>query len=587
MKIEVVMPKMGESLQEGTIIRWIKKEGEKVERDEMILEISTDKVDTEVPAPNSGVLSKIIAQENETVEVGTVIAILDTEGVEGASSKEEPAKEAKAVEPAKETKAEEPKKEEPKQDTQSAGSDDAVEVVMPKMGESLQEGTIIKWLKAVGEKVERDEMILEISTDKVDTEVPSPVSGVIAEIIAEEGETVEVGSVIAKISSSGKTSATKPAETQQKESAPAKESKTAQAEAKSQESNSITIPAEGTKEIPARKGDKFFSPLVRNIATDKGVTLEELEQIEGSGADGRVTKNDLMSYLESRKDAPKTAAKPAAKTEEAPKTESKPEVKAEKPAVSTPSIPAKPASVSFPDGADTEIIPMDRIRQIIADHMVYSKHTSAHVTSVSEADVTNIVNLRNKYKDQFQQREGFKLTYTPFFALAAAEAMKQFPMVNVSVDGKNIIKHRRLHLGMATALPDGNLIVPVIKNADIMNVTGLARSINDLAFRARNKKLSPDDIQGGTFTVTNVGTFGTLFGTPVINQPQCGIMGVGAIKKRPIVKEVEGNDLILVRQMMYVSLTYDHRVVDGMLAGQWLAAAVRALENMNENTVSI
>jgi 2-oxoglutarate dehydrogenase E2 component (dihydrolipoamide succinyltransferase) len=230
---------------------------------------------------------------------------------------------------------------------------------------------------------------------------------------------------------------------------------------------------------------------------------------------------------------------------------------------------------------------MDRVRQLISDHMVYSKHTSAHVTSVAEADVTNIVNFRNKHKASFEQKEGFKLTFTPFFAKAALDALKEFPNMNVSVNAeeKKILRHKRLNLGIATALPNNNLIVPVIKNAEVLNLTGIARSINDLAFRARNKKINPDEIQGGTFTLTNVGTFGTLFGTPIINQPQTGIMGVGAIKKRPMVKEVEGNDLILIRQMMYVSITYDHRVIDGMLAGQWLAAAVRSLESMNEDTI--
>jgi pyruvate dehydrogenase E2 component (dihydrolipoamide acetyltransferase) len=571
MKIEVQMPKMGESLQEGTITKWIKKEGEMVERDEPILEISTDKVDTEVPSPNSGKLVKILFDEGETVEVGTVIAHLNTDGdaeVEESAPAEEP--ETKEAESAPEPEETETEEEAP------AASGDGTELVMPKMGESLQEGTITKWLKQVGDKIERDEPVLEISTDKVDTEVPSPVDGVLSEILVEEGETVEVGTVIAMLNGGGGS-----AKPKAKTEAPKKEEKseTPAAAKESKSESSIEVPQDGgTKEIPSRKGDKFFSPLVRTIAEDKGVTLEELEQIKGTGADGRVTKNDLLAYIDNRGEV-KSA--PAQKATEKPAAE---------PKKSTPAAP-KTTSYKAPDiptsGDDVEVIPMDRVRQLISEHMVYSKHTSAHVTSVAEADITEMVRFREKHKNDFQKREGFKLTYTPFLTQAALDAVKENPMVNVSVDGKNIIRHKKVNLGMATALPDGNLIVPVIKNADVLNTTGVARAINDLATRARSKKLSPDDIQGGTITLTNVGAFGTLFGTPVINQPQVAIFGVGAIKKRAIVKEVEGNDLILVRHMIYVSITYDHRVIDGMLAGQTLSAFVRNLESMNESNLKI
>jgi pyruvate dehydrogenase E2 component (dihydrolipoamide acetyltransferase) len=570
MLVDIVMPKMGESLQEGTITKWLKKPGDAIERDEMILEISTDKVDTEVPAPQSGVLKEVLAEEGDTVEVGSVIAKLETDATTaGNTTAEEPEK----AEQKEEVPAEEPTE---SNDDESDGGD-VTEVVMPKMGESLQEGTIIKWLKKPGDTIERDEMILEISTDKVDTEVPAPIGGILIETLAEEGDTVEVGTPIAKISGSGKSPKKKsaPKSVEQKSEESSKPSQTNQKETASE----ITVPASGgTTEIPPRKDGNFYSPLVRKISKEEGVTLEELEQLKGSGVQGRITKDDLLKYIEDKKAGKVSAAKPEPKVQATPAKEEK----SQKP-LSAPKSP----QISHATGDDVEVIPMDRIRQLISEHMVYSKHTSAHVTSVAEADVTEIVKYREKHKAEFMQREGFKLTFTPFFAKAAIDAIKKHPMVNVSVDGKNILRHRKIHLGMATALPDGNLIVPVIKNSEVLNITGLARSVYDLADRARSKKLNPDDIQGGTFTITNVGTFGTLFGTPVINQPQTGIFGVGAIKKRPVVKEVEGNDLILVRHMMYVSITYDHRVIDGMLAGQTLAEMVRSLENMNENTLDL
>jgi len=533
MKIDVVMPKMGESLQEGTIIRWLKNVGDKVERDEMILEISTDKVDTEVPSPVTGVITKILAQEQETVEVGKVIAEIETDAENAVVEKtaEVPKEIISEAQPVKRT------------ESASLSAENTIEVVMPKMGESLQEGTIIRWLKQVGDKVERDEMILEISTDKVDTEVPAPAGGILVEILAQEKEIIEVGKVIARIAT-GDTPAI---------------SQTAVSEQKAVEKQ--------TTEIPASSGNRFYSPLVRSIASSEGITLEELNTIQGSGADGRVNKQDLLSFIEQKKQKFSITPQP-------PKSVVKPE----------PAQPVKviqPAISPVPLGEDKVIIPMDRIRQIIAEHMIFSKKTSAHVTSVAEADVTNIVKFRESYKDEFQKQEGFKLTYTAFFSKALIDGVKQFPMVNVSVEEKNIILHKRIHLGFATALEDGNLIVPVIKNADSLNLSGIARSIFDLSSRARSKKLNPDDIQGGTITLTNVGTFGTLFGTPVINQPQCAIIGVGAIQKRPVVREFNGEHLVVVRDMLYVSITYDHRVIDGMLAGQCLAAITRNLESMN------
>ncbi len=584
MKIEVVMPKMGESLQEGTITKWLKKVGDKIERDEMILEISTDKVDTEVPAPNSGILAEILIPEGQTVEVGTVIAYIETDSNakidnSSVSNKVEIPTNNQIIE----TKAVNQEKSSKISDIVIQNtSSNTIDVVMPKMGESLQEGTITKWLKKVGDKVERDEMILEISTDKVDTEVPAPQEGILSEIIVKEGETVEVGTVIAKISTGSHTQ-TKTLESTLNEvetkSAPTEEVKNTSITQEIKESPMTNITS-GTKEIPSKYEGKFFSPVVRTIAQENGIFLEELLQINGSGADGRINKQDLLNYIENKK---KTQT--VQKTVEIPKPVAQPSVQ-QTPTTQVQQVPSiKSPTISIPSTDDVEIIPMDRIRQLIAEHMIYSKHTSAHVTSVSEADVTNIVNYRNKYKDEFEKREGFKLTFTPFFAKAVIDAVRQYPMVNVSVDGKNIIRHKRINLSFATALPDGNLIVPVIKGSDMLNLTGIARAIYDLSTRARNKKLNPDDIQGGTVTLTNVGTFGTLFGTPVINQPQVAIFGVGAIKKRPVVKEIEGNDLILVRHMMYVSITYDHRVIDGMLAGQTLSAVVKAIESMNESNI--
>ncbi len=557
MKVEVVMPKMGESLQEGTIIKWFKKEGEKVERDEMILEISTDKVDTEVPSPIGGILSKILVPEGTTVEVGAVIAYIETDA---SAAVEQPAAAAPVATPAPAAPAQE-EAPAPQQAAQPGGS--LVDVVMPKMGESLQEGTIIKWFKKEGEKVERDEMILEISTDKVDTEVPSPVGGILAKILVPEGTTVEVGAVIAQISTSAaapQPTASAPAPTATPAVAPAAVSVTASA------------PVVGkTYDIPARVEDKFFSPLVREIAKQNNVSLEELMSLQGSGAENRLTKEDLLAYISSRGTAPVPAPAPQPAPIAAAPEASKSIVPA------PPTAPAvKPAAAVISSNDDVEIIPMDRVRQLISEHMVYSKHTSAHVTSVGEADVTAIVKLRNKLKDGYLKREGLKLTFTPFFAEAAISAIKKFPMVNVSVDGKNIIRHKKINLSFATALDDGNLIVPVIKNSDSLNLSGLQKAITDLSSRARAKKLLPDEIQGGTFTITN---------TPVINQPQAAIMGIGAIKKRPVVKEVDGEYLVVVRDMVYVSITYDHRVIDGMLAGQWLAEAIRILESMNEETV--
>lgn len=570
MLVDIVMPKMGESLQEGTIIRWTKKVGDKVERDETILEISTDKVDTEVPSPVAGVIQSLLFGENETVAVGTKIAEIETEGSAEIIADSPTTSTVHTDERSTATTQTKP--------IELLTTENLIDVVMPKMGESLQEGTIIRWTKKVGDKVERDETILEISTDKVDTEVPSPVAGVLAEILFTENQTVEVGKVIARISSGGEVKVA--SKTQSDDSISAK---TAPAPEQSKTPEPIqpqiqAVVTGSTFEIPVRDGDKFYSPLVREIATQNKISLEELRTIKGTGTDGRISKEDIMKYIEVRKSQ-----------QIQPQITQAPPIKVSAPATPAPQAPVYEGDVNrvFYAAGEFEVVPMDRVRQLIAEHMTRSKSTSAHVTSVAEADVTEIVKLRDKFKDEFFRKEGFKLTFTPFFALAAVEGIKQFPGVNVGVDGNKIIKFKHINLSIATALDDGNLIVPVIKKAEEMNITGLARQIYDLSTRARNKKLNPDDIQGGTFSLTNVGTFGTLFGTPVINQPQTAIMGIGAIQKRPVVKEIMGNDMILVRHMAYVSLTYDHRVIDGMLAGQCLATIVKSLENMNEATIKL
>ncbi len=558
MSIEVVMPKMGESIQEGTILRWVKNVGDTVERDDVLLEISTDKVDTEVPSPAAGTIVEIRAAEGDVVEVGKVIAILSSDATAPAP--------APAAAPAP-TPTPTPTPTPSPAPAAPAGAGD-VDVVMPKMGESIQEGTILRWVKQVGETVERDDVLLEISTDKVDTEVPSPASGTLVAHLASEGDVVEVGAVIAKLSTGAAVAAPAPAAAPV--TAPAPAPATAPVATAPAPVAPAAIATASVSALPRTSGGRFYSPLVRSIASAEGLSAAELDAIPGTGLEGRVTKNDMLAYLQNRGSAPVTPSAP-------------------RPAAAPVAAPAvASASLSTSNGTDDiEVIQMDRVRQLIADHMVRSKQTSPHVTSVAEADVTGIVKLREKVKGSFEKREGFKLTYTPFFGVAVVDGVKAFPMINVSVDGKNILRHRRVNLGMAAATPDGNLIVPVVKNADIMNVTGIARTMNDLGNRAKAKKLSPDEIAGGTITLTNVGSFGSLFGTPVINQPQTAIIGIGAIQKRPVVRTLDGEDVIVIRSMVYLSITYDHRVIDGALATQALAAMVRSLESMNEDTVTL
>ena len=434
-----------------------------------------------------------------------------------------------------------------------------VELIMPKMGESIMEATILGWLKQPGDTVEMDEPILEIATDKVDSEVPSPVDGVIEEVLFEVDDVVEVGKVIAIIS----TEATIEDAVQDDSPEPV-----AEAEVSTQnvvQENKI----EHTTSNDYSETERFYSPLVKSIAKAENIELEELENINGSGANGRVTKDDILNYLNNRSvQTPVTKLQTAVKKAETPKS------------IEQKTVQSKPAvSVS----GDVEIIQMDRMRKLIAKHMVDSKRIAPHVTSFVEADVTNIVKWRNANKKQFQERHGEKITFTPIFVEAVAKAIQDFPLINVSVDGDTIIRKKDINIGIATALPSGNLIVPVVKNADQYSLLGIAKQVNGLVAKARNNKLSPDDIQNGTFTLTNVGTFGNLSGTPIINQPQVAILSVGAIIKKPAVVETEYGDVIAIRHLMMMSLSYDHRVVDGFLGGSYLRRVADYLEQFDVN----
>jgi 2-oxoglutarate dehydrogenase E2 component (dihydrolipoamide succinyltransferase) len=432
------------------------------------------------------------------------------------------------------------------------------ELKLPQMGESVAEATLTNWLKEVGDTIEADEAVLEIATDKVDSEVPSEVDGVLVEKLFEADDVVQVGQTIAIIETEGGDA---PAETTT-DTSTKEESSNKAVEAVSQ---SVTS-AKETTSTDFSDSDKFYSPLVKNIAKEEGVSLSELDAISGTGKDERVTKNDILKYVEDKK-AGKTAA---------PKAQMQP---IEAPKAAAPKSPKAPVSVN---GGD-EIIEMSRMGKLIAHHMVDSVQTSAHVQSFIEVDVTNIWNWRNKIKNEYQKREGEKLTFTPIFMEAVAKTIKDFPMINISVDGDKIIKRKAINLGMAAALPDGNLIVPVIKNADQLNLVGMSKSVNDLANRARIGKLKPDDTQGGTYTVTNVGTFGSVFGTPVINQPQVAILALGAIRKVPAVIETPDGDFIGIRYKMFLSHSYDHRVVNGALGGQFVQRVKDYLEAFDVN----
>ncbi len=581
MSVDVVMPQMGESITEGTVSKWLKSVGDKIGKDEPILEISTDKVDAEVPSPGAGVLIEIRHQEGETVEVGTVVAVIGAEGEEAAPR--EPAAAAETPAPESISKAapapteaapatvEPVSQASPPAAISNAGS---TEVVMPQMGESITEGTVSKWLKSVGETIEKDEPLLEISTDKVDAEVPSPAAGKLLEIKVNEGETVEVGSVVALVGAelAGSPAAgdqsprPEPAALEVNVESPAREAQTGIAAA--------LVPAERTAAAAAGAGSGTSvdelrrtrsSPLVRKIAEEHGV---DISRIPGSGLSGRVTKNDILSFIETGAALrPEDLLVGRAGTSTAPSSPLSPR--------GLPAAPSIPASVP---AAGDRVEKMSVMRKKIAEHMTFSKQTSAHVTSVYEIDMTNVAKFRGKNKAAFQSRFGTKLTYMPFIFQAVTNAVRQYPIVNAQVSGENIIYKGDINLGMAVAL-DWGLIVPVIKRADTLSLSGLAIAANDLADRARTKKLNPDEASGGTFTITNPGVFGGLYGTPIINQPQVAILCVGTIEKRPrVLTTPDGDDYIAIRTMAYFALTYDHRIVDGADAEKFLAHMKNYLE---------
>ncbi len=442
-----------------------------------------------------------------------------------------------------------------------------VDLIMPKLGESIMEATILKWHKQPGDKVAQDETVLDIATDKVDSEVPSTAEGIIEEILFKENDVVPIGTVIARIkvgAGVAQSSTVAPSPTPVYE------------EAKIVEDipyvPSVTSPTVGANNNSIR----FYSPLVLNIAQSEGISMSELENIAGTGQDGRVSKKDILQYVANRS----VSHKPSV-ISQAPAVETEPVVKVETQQVAI-AAQAAPATVSS-YGGNVEVIEMDRMRKLIAKHMVDSKNTSAHVTSFAECDVTNLVLWREKVKSAFEKREGEKITYTPLFIEAIVKSIKKYPLLSSSIDGDKIIIKKDLNIGMATALPSGNLIVPVIKNADQLNLVGLTKQVNGLANAARNNKLKPDDTNGGTFTLTNVGTFGSIMGTPIINQPQVAIMAVGAIKKRPMIIETPQGDTIGIRHMMYISLSYDHRIIDGALGSTFLNSVSKELENFDIN----
>ncbi len=538
MPIEVVMPQMGESITEGTLTKWLKKVGDKVERDEPLFEISTDKVDAEIPSPAAGTLQEIKIAEGATVQINTVVCIIaegaGTVAAPPAKATPAPAAAAPATDPVASPAAA------PAASPVAPSGGGGTDVPMPQMGESITEGTITKWLKKVGDIVERDEPLFEISTDKVDAEIPSPVAGTLTEIKFPEGSTVGINSVVAVIGGDGKP-ATVPAPNT---SAPATPTPVA---------SSVVPPVTSTAPIASTAAGERArsSPLVRKIAKDNNV---DLARVPATGPAGRITKTDILGYI----------ANPAAK--------------------SAPASTA-PARPSAPSPALGSLVPMTKMRSIIAKRMVESKHTSPHVHTVFKVDMTRIVRLREREKSKYEQRTGVKLTYMPFITRAAIAALRKHPIVNASVEGDGIRYNKNINIGIAVALEWG-LIVPVIHQAEEKNFLGVARAIADVAERARGKKLLPDEVQGGTFTLTNSGIFGEQFGMPIINQPQAAILGIGGLNKEAqVITDKDGNDSIAIRSIQRFALGFDHRIVDGADAGKFMADFKTYLENWDEEIV--
>ncbi|MEE6286633.1 2-oxoglutarate dehydrogenase, E2 component, dihydrolipoamide succinyltransferase [Georgenia sp. MJ173] len=591
MSDSVQMPALGESVTEGTVTRWLKAEGDRVEVDEPLLEVSTDKVDTEVPSPFAGVLEKILVQEDDTVDVGTDLAVIGS-GEGGGEPASEPAQEEAPAEeaPAEEPAAEEPAAPEPEEVQQEAQQQAAggsggggQAVTMPALGESVTEGTVTRWLKAEGDDVAVDEPLLEVSTDKVDTEVPSPFAGKLTTILVQEDETVDVGAELAYIGGeSGGEQAAEAApaqdapkeapaeETRQDTQEEAKEAEQPSEERAEQHHSAATAPAEVAAPSPAETSQatpaaepapsgsnatttSYVTPIVRKLAKEHGV---DLGAVQGTGVGGRIRKEDVLAAAKAAEEAASTAAKPAA---------------AASPATRQPTIP----DVSPLRGTTEK---MSRLRKVIAARMKESLDTSAQLTTVIEVDVTRIAALRARAKNSFLEREGVKLSYLPFFIKAATDALKAHPGLNASIDGDQIVYHAEENIGIAVDTERG-LMVPVIKEAGDLTIAGIAKRVADLAARTRDSKVKPDDLAGSTFTITNLGSNGALFDTPIINQPEVAILGLGAIVKRPVVvADADGNETIGIRSMVYLPLTYDHRLVDGADAGRFMQTVKKRLE---------
>jgi len=549
MPTEVVMPQMGESITEGTLTKWLKKPGDTVARDEPLFEISTDKVDAEIPSPAAGVLGEIKIQEGATVSINTVVCTINEDGAAAAPAaapKEDTVTPAAVATAAKDVAASAAAV------APVAEAGPGTEVMMPQMGESITEGTITKWLKKVGDTVSRDEPIFEISTDKVDAEIPSPVAGTLTEIKVQEGATVTVNTVVAVIG--GAAAAPQTAAAPQA-AAPAAAPTPAAPPAAAPSAAAPAASVEGQRS----------SPLVRKIAKDNNV---DLSTVPATGAAGRITKQDILGHLEGGAVA---APKPAAAV---------PAPALAPAAAAAPAAPAKPAA---PQPQPGELVPMTKMRAIIAKRMVESKQTAAHVHTVFKVDMTRIVKLREKEKNKYEQRNGVKLTYMPFITRAAVQALRKHPIVNSTTQGEAILYNKNINVGIAVALEWG-LIVPVIKQAEEKSFLGVARSIVDLADRARNKKLAPDDVAGGTFTLTNSGIFGEQFGTPIIAQPQSAILGIGGLNKEAtVLTDKDGNDSIAIRSIQRFTLGFDHRTIDGADAGKFMSDFKAYLENWSED----
>jgi pyruvate dehydrogenase E2 component (dihydrolipoamide acetyltransferase) len=600
MATDVVMPQMGESIFEGTITKWLKKPGDKVQRDEPLFEISTDKVDAEIPAPAAGVLKEIKVKEGATVQVNTVVGVIDAEGsaataappqpapTQSAPAKAAPVQSAPQADgggqqpPATEKSA--PVQEE--KSSASAGSNGGagVDVVMPQMGESIFEGTITKWLKKVGDKVQRDEPLFEISTDKVDAEIPAPAAGVLREIKVQEGATVQVNSVVAVIGGAGGTAQAAPAKPQPTQAQPAQPqaappqpmpSQPAQQQ-QQQPQQVVSFPTSGRGEDGERLRS---SPLVRRMARENNV---DLNQVPGTGLGGRISKNDIQSFIQQHGQGggrPQMVSAPQQQSRPAQQPQA--QQQAQQPQVQQ--TQTQPVPVPQIQTVPGEVVPMTPMRKKIAERMVESKRTSAHVHSVFKVDMTRIARFREKNRKAWEARNGVKLTYLPFIAKALLHGIRMKPIMNSSVVGDGIQYHKNVNIGIAVALEWG-LIVPVVKGAENLSFVGLQRAIVDLGERARTKKLKPDDVQSGTITITNPGIYGPQFGLPIILQPQVAILGMGGIFKEPVVvTDEDGNDSIAVRHIIRLSVGYDHRIIDGADADQFMVAVREYLENFNED----